>query len=88
VAMLYKQATFNTLYDKYSSQFLNEYCEARLARNSHDVALYLARISVMDSLIYAIHREYKNRFILFKVHKTLREDQSLTGKALERFSLT
>jgi len=87
VAMLYKQASFNVLYDKYSTQLINEYCEARLAHNSHDVALYLARISVMDSLIYAIHREYKNRFILFKVHKTIREDQSLNVKALRQFNL-
>jgi len=38
-------------------------------------------------LIYAIHREYKNRFILFKVHKTIREDQSLNVKALRQFNL-
>ena len=86
--MMYKQSTFNALYDKYSNQFLEEYCNARQLRNhSHEIALYVAKLTVMDSLVYAIHREYKNRFILFKVHKTLRDDQSLSAKAIKRFSL-
>jgi hypothetical protein len=85
--MMYRQSTFNMLYEKFSTQFLEEYCNARHLQHSHDVALYVAKIATMDSLVYSIHREYKNRFILFKVHKTLRDDQSLSTKAIEKFSL-
>jgi hypothetical protein len=87
MAVLYKREIFNDLYDKYSKEFLEEYCKARRIHQSHDLSLHIARIAVLDSIIYAMHRENKKRFILFNVHKTLKGDQSLHLKAVEKYTL-
>lgn len=85
--VLYKKETFNSLYDKYSDEFLEEYCNARKIHQAHDLSLHIARIAVLDSIIYHMHRENKKRFILFKIHRTLKGDQSLHAKAIEKYSL-
>jgi hypothetical protein len=82
------EATYHLLYEKHTDKFIDEYCHKRKIGYDHNMALNLAKIEVMDTLMIAMYKTHKLRNVIFNIYTTFKDDYTIYEKAISKFNLS
>jgi hypothetical protein len=83
---IHNKSTYNRIYNRFSSDFIDTFCENKVKGFTTKEALEAARITVQIKATFEIAMNSPNKLMAIKAYTNIRQDTKIIEKAIRYYN--